>query len=171
MRSYWSIHPRATLYNLAYHARSLRALQKGADVHSQKGSDYRGNSKNCGGRRGSIPSAVNIVKPESSTPTTTVNLTTNESAVMQIESNPHSILMPAMPSTSGSNAAYVDFIFRVCLEMSHLQARSPLMPNQFGEGVPAKLVNILKDLPAKPQEKLGYQPTSTPNWGPQHVPA
>lgn len=36
MQSYWNMHASATVYDLALHATSLRALQKGADVYSEK---------------------------------------------------------------------------------------------------------------------------------------
>lgn len=172
-RSYWSTHPKSTLYHLARHATSLQALQKGTEVHSEKEGDHRRSTTNRRGRRGNSLSAVVVIRTGGSTLTTSATQTTNASAVVQKESNPQLIPMKATSFTSGYSTTYVDsdFFCRERLEKSHRQAERPFVSNHLRKRFPAQCENNLNDLLPEAQKRFGYQPASASSRRPPQVPA
>lgn len=97
---------------------SLRALQKGTDVNSEKESHNLQNSKNRRDRREISSGPVELIRKRDITLTTTAIPMTIGSVVLQIGSNPQPEPVSATPSTNESSATYVAsaVFYPVCLE-------------------------------------------------------
>lgn len=82
MGCYWNTNVNSTLYDLARHAISLCALQKGTDFNSDKGSDHSRNAKHRRISRENCAGTVNVFTQTGahSTLTTTTTPTTVASA-------------------------------------------------------------------------------------------
>lgn len=127
MRSYCSIHPVSSLYDLHRHAKSLQALQKRTNVRSEKGSGHSQNTKNRGGRLGNSLSTVNFINTGGGTLPTTAAPTTNDSAMMGFGSNLRSIRMLATLRTNGCSQTNFDSVLfcPFCPENSYGQTLCP----------------------------------------------
>lgn len=155
------------MYDFAYHATSLQALQNGADAHSEKGSDHCRNRKQRRGTWGNSRHNSTLIKTGGSTPTSTAMPTTNGSPVMEIRFNSQSICRLDTLCTNGTNATYVESAtFCRCPENSHRWAQWTSIPSYVRLQFAALPEKNLRNLPSKPQKRFRYQPESRPR-GPE----
>lgn len=119
-RSYYTTHAEAALYDMARHTTLRHRLQKGTDNRSGKGFDQFQRTINYGGRQRNSPGTVKVIRTRVRSQTFTATPTRNASAVVQIGPSPHSIYIPATPSTNGSRVPY-DYSVRfvACVWRSH----------------------------------------------------
>lgn len=173
MRSHWSTNVAATLYDLACHSTSLRALQKGTDAGSEKGSNHHRRLNKRRGKQGTSLATVNDIRMGGSTTTTTTAQTTDAWTVVQLGSSSKSIPVLAPLNRNGFSACYVDstLFSRVCAKMSLHEAQHPFMPDRFRETFGAERASNLTILAPKPQRRLWYQPKGAPKRGQEQVPA
>lgn len=107
MISYGRMSSETALHDLNRYATVLGALQKDMGSRCSEMSNIFQDSKSCSGSRGCSSRTVNVVKTRRITSMTTATLTTNISAVTQINSRSKSMDILATPNTSACSVTFV----------------------------------------------------------------
>lgn len=162
-----------SLVGLGWLREVMRAFQNGA-YGSGKQSDHRRKRKYRHITQGIFPSTASDTKTCDSTLSTTATPPTDASTMWKIWSSSQLIPTPSRRSTNGSRANHLDSarFCRMCLDVSHRQAQSPIIRMDCGNESPHNAKKTWITCP-KTTEKI-RQPveksTAALNRRPQHEP-